>query len=114
MVEKKSLCALVPVELHQRVTQGKAASGQTLNDYMTNLLTEYYEMKDKGGCNMASGGKTMAFLISVELFQRIKAHLKRESARTGEKLTQREFVIGLIEAALDEAERNATAQTPAE
>lgn len=42
MAEKKSLCALVPVELHQRVTQGKAASGQTLNDYMTNLLTEYY------------------------------------------------------------------------
>ena len=46
----------------------------------------------------------MAFTISEELFRRIKAHLDRESARTGKRLTQREFVLGLIEAALNEAE----------
>ena len=48
--------------------------------------------------------RTMAFQIPEELFQRIKAHLERESARTGHKLTQREFVLGLIEQALNEAE----------
>ena len=52
--------------------------------------------------------RTMAFQISEELFQRIKAHLERETARTGRKLTQRDFVLGLIEAALNEAERQAT------
>ena len=36
-------------------------------------------------------------------------HLDRESARTGKRLTQREFVLGLIEAALNEAE-NQTAE----
>ena len=53
---------------------------------------------------MTSGSRTMAFQISEELFQRIKAHLDRESARTGKRLTQREFVLGLIEQALSEAE----------
>ena len=54
---------------------------------------------------MATGSRTMAFQISEELFQRIKAHLDRETARTGKKLTQREFVLRAIEAALNEAER---------
>ena len=52
--------------------------------------------------------RTMAFQIGEDLFQRIKAHLERETARTGRKLTQREFVLGLIEEALNEAERLAT------
>ena len=47
--------------------------------------------------------RTLAFQISEELFQRIKAHLERETARTGRKLTQREFVLGLIKQALNEA-----------
>ena len=49
--------------------------------------------------------RTLAFQIGEDLFQRIKAHLERESARTGRKYTQREFVLGLIEEALNEAER---------
>ena len=77
----------------------------TTNEYMTKLLIEYFNMKENGGNNtMANGSRTMAFTISEELFRRIKAHLDRESARTGKRLTQREFVLGLIEAALNEAE----------
>ena len=48
--------------------------------------------------------RTLAFQIDEELFQRIKRHLERESGRTGRKLTQRDFVIGLIEDALRQAE----------
>ena len=48
--------------------------------------------------------RTMAFQIPEELFQRIKQHLERETARTGRKVTQREFVLGLNEEALHEAE----------
>ena len=58
-----------------------------------------------------TGTRTMAFQISEELFLRLKAHLDRETARTGRKLTQREFVLGLIEQALNEAEREAQADT---
>ena len=54
--------------------------------------------------------RTMAFQIPEELFQRIKIHLARETARTGVKLTQRDFVLGLIEQALAEAEASLAPQ----
>ena len=48
--------------------------------------------------------RTLAFQIDEELFQRIKAHLERESARLGRKVTQREFVLGAIIGVLNMAE----------
>ena len=47
--------------------------------------------------------KTLAFQVPEELFNRIKDHLDRETKRTGKRLTQRDFVIGLIERALEDA-----------
>ena len=115
MAQTKSLCAIVPLELHQRVAAEKEAAGLSTNEYMTQLLTEYYELKKNGGnTTMATGSRTMAFQISEDLFQRIKAHLDRETARTGKKLTQREFVIGLIEDALTEAESQLAAENQAQ
>ena len=100
---------MIPIELHQRVTESREAAGLTNNDYITQLLTEYYDMKENGGNNnMANGSRTMAFQISEELFQRIKTHLDRERVRTGKRLTQREFVLGLIEAALNEGDSQRT------
>ena len=82
----------------------------TTSQYIAALLTEYYKMKDEnGGINM-TGSRTMAFQIPEELFQRIKTHLARETARTGVKLTQRDFVLGLIEQALAEAEASLAPQ----
>ena len=108
MAETKNLCAQIPIDLHDRVSQAKDQAGQTASQYITNLLTEYFEIKENGGtAAMAnSSTRTMAFQIPEELFQRIKTHLERETARTGRKLTQRKFVLGLIEQALNEAERN--------
>lgn len=60
---------------------------------------------------MTGNTRTMAFQIPEELFQRIKAHLERETIRTGHKLTQREFVLGLIETALNKAERQTSEET---
>ena len=107
MPETRNLCAQLPLDLHQRVCEAREQSGLTTAQYITNLLIEYYEMKKNGGnTTMANNNtRTLAFQIDEALFQRIKAHLERESARTGRKLTQREFVLGLIEEALDAAER---------
>ena len=52
---------------------------------------------------MDGNSRTMAFQIPEELFQRIKRYLDSETERTGKKLSQREFVLGLIQQALDEA-----------
>ena len=109
MAETKNLCAQIDLALHTKVCEEREQMGLTTSQYITQLLTEYYEMKENGGkSNMAnSGNRTMAFQIPEDLFQRIKAHLERETARTGKKLTQREFVLGLIEEALDVAEQQA-------
>ena len=111
MPETRNLCAQLPLDLHQRVCEAREQSGLTTAQYITNLLIEYYEMKENGGKTIMAnnnGSRTMAFQIGEDLFQRIKAHLERETARTGRKLTQREFVLGLIEEALNEAERQAS------
>lgn len=106
MEQRKNLCAQVPISLHNRVTEAKEALGQTTAEYITNLLTEYYEMKENGGNATMTNSKnrTLAFQIDEELFQRIKAHLERESARLGRKVTQREFVLEAIIGALNMSE----------
>ena len=114
MAETKNLCAQIDLALHTKVCEEREKAGQTTSQYITQLLTEYYEMKEHGGkSDMAnSGNRTMAFQISEELFQRIKRHLERESKHLGRKYTQREFVLDLITEALDAAEAAEEALKP--
>ena len=112
MPETKNLCAQIPTDLHAQVTEAREALGQTTSEYITAALTEYFKMKENGGKTAMANNRTMAFQIPEELFHRIKAHLERETVRTGKKLTQREFVLGLIEATLDEAEQALESEAP--
>lgn len=106
MAATRNLCAQIPIALHDQVCEAREQAGMTTAQYITNLLTEYFEMKKNGGNKvMANNTRTLAFQIPEDLFNRIKAHLERETARTGRKLTQRDFVLGLIEEALEAAER---------
>ncbi len=109
MAQTRNLCAQLPLDLHAKVCEAREQSGLTTAQYITSLLTEYYAMKENGGKKVMMNGKTrtLAFQIDEELFQRIKAHLERETQRTGRKYIQREFVLGLIEEALNEAEQRA-------
>ena len=100
----KNLCAQIPIDLHDRVSQAKDRAGQTTSQYITELLIEYFKMKEEGVKEM-DGTRTMAFQIPTELFERLKDHLDRESARTGKKVSQKEFVLDLIRQALDKADR---------
>ena len=47
MTEKKNLCAMIDADLHARVSTAKTMADQTISEYVTELLTEYYEWKDK-------------------------------------------------------------------
>ena len=106
MAATKNLCAQIDLALHTKVCEERERAGQTTSQYITQLLREYYEMKENGGkSDMANkGNRTMAFQIPEELFQRITRHLERESDRLGRRVTQREFVLDLIEEALSKAE----------
>ena len=110
MAETKNLCAQIPIPLHERVSEERERLGQTTSEYITQLIQEYYNRMEnqKGGSSMTEKSRTMAFQIPEELFQKIKRHLERESLRTGRKLTQRDFVLGLITQALDAVDAEGT------
>ena len=105
MEQTKGLSCQIPESLHARVTAERVAANQSLSEYITGLLTNYYE---NGGKKDMAQTRTMAFQISEDLFQRIKDYLAHENERQGRKVTQKEFVIGLIEDALERWEQETT------
>ena len=109
MEQTKGLSCQIPESLHAKVTAERIAANQSLSEYITDLLINYYE---NGGKNDMAQTRTMAFQIDEDLFQRIKDYLARESERQGRKVTQREFVLGLIEDALRLAVQEAAVAAP--
>jgi len=102
----RNLCAQIPISLHAKVMEEKTALRQALGEYITNILKEHFE---GGRKNMFM--KTLAVQIPEELDQRIKNYLTAEKERTGQKISQKDFVVGLIVKALDEYEAaNQTAE----
>ena len=93
--EKRNLCAQIPISLHSRVRQEQEASGQTLSEYMTQLITNYYHMKEENQ-NMNTETRTIAFQVPPELFEEFKAFLQRSH------LKQKEFFLACIQRALAE------------
>ena len=98
MAEKKNLCAPISIELHAKVREEQERLGQTLGEYVEQVLREHFECRSKN--RMSEKGRTMAFQVPEEFFQRIKAYL---TAHPG--LTQKEFIIGLVEDALTQWEQ---------
>ena len=97
MEATRNLCAQIPVALHDRVRQEREALGQSLSEYVTQILKEHFE----GGKVAMAATKTLAFQIPEELDLRIKNYLAAEKERTGKKVSQREFIVSLLEQALD-------------
>ena len=99
MEPTKNLCAQIPESLHARVREEQEHLGQTLGAYITQILTEHFEQKEKGGKAMSENIRTLAFQVSEDLFGRLKAYL------AAHHISQRQFVVCLIEEALEEWER---------
>ena len=96
MADKRNLCAMIPADLHARVRQEQEASGKTLSEFVEQLITDYCKMKEN--TNMTGDMRTMAIQLPEELFERLKAYLKKNN------LKQKQFIIGLIEDALEQEE----------
>ena len=103
MADKKNLCAQIDTALHARVRQEQEQSGQTLSEFVEQLITDYHKMKE--GTKMTGDMRTMAIQLPEELFERLKAYLKKNN------LKQKQFIIGLIEDALEQDEED-TAEQP--
>ena len=64
----RNLCAQIPTSLHAKVRERQEASGQSLSQYMTWLITKFYE--EEGKPTMKSNQRTVAFQVPEELFER--------------------------------------------
>ena len=98
--EKKGVTVKIDAELHAEVKRYIEEHGITMGDFVALALQDELHPKnnireDKNMGNM----RTMAFQVPEELFQKIKDYLQRNN------MTQKQFVIGLIE---NELERDLT------
>lgn len=93
MEGKKNLCALISAELHAKIMAEKEQMElNTLAEYVERIFTEHFE----GGSMKAE--RTLAVQIPAELFDRLKDYLAAHN------LKQKQFLVQLIESALDETE----------
>ena len=92
--EKKGITVKVDAQLHAQVREYIEAHGMTMSEFVAKALdSELHPPQMRGGVNMAN--RTLAFQVPEELFDRIKDYLNRHH------MTQRQFMLGLIEAELD-------------
>ncbi|MFI3255255.1 MAG: hypothetical protein R3Y63_13115 [Eubacteriales bacterium] len=87
-METSSLCAKIPVDLHQKVREKQQESNMPLGDYMADLLEKFFKMTE--GKTMSDKTRTVACQVTEEDFYRLKAHVNR----IGEK--QKEFIYKVI------------------
>ena len=99
-METKGLTCKIPLELHDRITAEIKQNESTMSKFIEQIILEHYA---KGATTMGKT-RTMAFQVSEELFQQIKDYLARYEQTYHRRLSQKEFVIGLIEQALAEAD----------
>ena len=99
-MEMKGITCKIPLELHNRISDEIRESESTMGKFIEMIINEHYTKEE----NNMSKGRTLAFQVSEEFFQRIKDYLARYEEVYGRKLSQRQFVIDLIEQALEEAD----------
>ena len=113
--EKKGISVRIDADLHAEVSQYLRDHGLTMAEFVTRALDDELHPKNqmKEG-NTMENMKTIAVQVPEDLFQRIKDYLQRNN------MTQKQFLIGLIEDELerDQAEResqdNAVSDDPDE
>ena len=98
--DKKGVTVKINAELHVEVKRYIEEKGMTMGDFVALALQNELHPKnnireDKNMGNM----RTMAFQVTEDLFQKIKDYLQCNN------MTQKQFVIGLIE---NEIERDLT------
>lgn len=99
-METKGLTCKIPLELHEKISAEIKQNESTMSRFIERIILEHYA---KGATTMGKT-RTLAFQVSEELFQQIKEYLARYEQTYHRKLSQKEFVISLIEQALAEAD----------
>ena len=110
-METKHVSGVIPLDLHQRASEEIRKMESTMSKFIEMVIREHYE---KGVNKTMEKGRILAFKVSEELFERVKMYLERYEGTYHRRLTQKDFVVGLIEQALEEAEEEFEAARAAE
>ena len=97
MEKLKNLCGQIPEELHNKVRTEQESLGLTLGKYLEQVLTAHFAAPAPA---VRGGDRTLAFQVPEVLFQRVKQYLEAHKP-----LSQKAFVVGLLENALIKWER---------
>lgn len=110
MPDMKGITVKIPAELHSEVKSYIEAHGMTMGEFIAQAVDNELHPKiqitqeDKNMERM----RTLAFQVPDSLFQRVKAYLERNH------MTQKQFVIGLIESEIEQDEAQYQASHPEE
>ena len=106
--EKKGITVKIDADLHAEIKQFIEQNGMTMADFVSQALynelhpkIQPQEVKNMGPM------RTMAFQMPEDMFQRLKDYLHEHN------MTQKEFVLGLVEAELNRDQELKNAQTAA-
>ena len=97
MAEMKNICGKIPVELHEKVRAEIEEKDTSTQIFIRQVIEEHFNrLEDKGEESMEK--RTLAVQVTEELFQRVKW------AVTKEGIKQKDFIIRIIEKAVEEVE----------
>ena len=109
MPDMKGITVKIPAELHAEVKAYIEAHGMTMGEFIAqavdNELHPKIQMTQEEPMEKM---RTLAFQVPDSLFQRVKAYLERNH------MTQKQFVIGLIESEIEQDEAQYQASHPEE
>ena len=97
MAEMKNICGKIPLDLHEKVRAEIELKESSTQLFIQQVIEEHFNrLEGKGEENMEK--KTLAVQISEELFQRVKWAVAKE------RVKQKDFIIAIIEKAVEEVE----------
>ena len=97
MTEMKNICGKIPVELHEKVRAEIEERETSTQIFIRQVIEEHFNrLENKGEESMEK--RTLAVQVTEELFQRVKWVVAKEGIK------QKDFIIRIIEKAVEEVE----------
>ena len=97
MAEMKNICGKIPVELHEKVRAEIEEKETSTQIFIQQVIEEHFNrLEGKGEESMEK--RTLAVQVTEELFQRVKWAVAKEGIK------QKDFIIRIIEKAVEEVE----------
>ena len=97
MAEMKNICGKIPVELHEKVRAEIEEKETSTQIFIRQVIEEHFNRLEGTG-EESMEKRTLAVQVTEELFQRVKWVVAKEGIK------QKDFIIRIIEKAVEEVE----------